>query len=123
MCSANFKSCSNILSHKLKFHTHKFFMSKSSYFPRFFAQRSIPGSSENGETRLSMTDSFTHVIDPPILRVEHTSDNLQYTWDGKSTENRGMEPAGLFKKTDMNGQLREHKRCRATRGEPVRSSG
>src|SRR6266702_5122378 len=45
MLSTNFKSCSNILSHKLKFCTHKFFMSKSSYFPRFFAKRSIPGSS------------------------------------------------------------------------------
>src|SRR6266702_3793357 len=39
------KRGSTVLSHKLKFRKHKFFMSKSSYFPRFFAQRSIPGSS------------------------------------------------------------------------------
>src|SRR6266702_4657018 len=45
MLSVNFKSCSNILSHKLKFRKHKFFMSKSSYFPRCLAQRSIPSSS------------------------------------------------------------------------------
>ncbi len=42
MWPTNFKSCSNILSHKLKFRKHKFFMSKSSYFQDFLLKDQFP---------------------------------------------------------------------------------